>query len=125
MSDLTGKVVLITGANSGIGFTAASAFAAKGARVVFACRNIEKAEVAMGDIRKVHKDADLIFIELDIGSLKSVKEFVEKVKVQETKIDILVNNAGIGFVEERKITEDGFELTMATNHFGHFALTGQ
>ena len=123
MPDLTDQVVLVTGANSGIGFEAAKAFALKGAQTILACRNMEKAEIALNKLLNTIPNAKAEILELDLASLKSVQDFAEKIKKAYERLDILVNNAGIMMVPYG-LTEDGFERQMGTNHLGHFALTG-
>ena len=121
--DLSGKIIVITGANSGIGFHAAREFARQGAEVVFACRNQTKAEGAINQIRTEFSDAQLVFIELDLANLQSVKDFADTFNSRYNRLDILLNNAGVMMVPFGK-TEDGFENTLGTNYLGHFALTG-
>jgi NAD(P)-dependent dehydrogenase (short-subunit alcohol dehydrogenase family) len=113
--DQTGRVFVVTGANSGIGLAASKVLAHKGARVVMACRNLEKAEAArveIGDGAEVR--------ELDLGSLASVRAFASE---WEGRIDVLVNNAGVMAVPFAR-TVDGFESHWGTNFLGPFALTG-
>jgi NAD(P)-dependent dehydrogenase (short-subunit alcohol dehydrogenase family) len=117
-----GKTIFITGANTGIGFEAARVLAGRGARVLLGCRSEEKANVAMGKIREQHPDADLVWIPLDLTSLKSVAVAADEVK-KEPRLDVLVNNAGV-MIPPKTLTEDGFELQFGVNHLGHFALTG-
>jgi NAD(P)-dependent dehydrogenase (short-subunit alcohol dehydrogenase family) len=112
--DMTGKTVIVTGANSGIGRAAASALSAAGARVVLAVRNTDKGDAAasqMSGTTEVRR--------LDLASLASVKEFAAG---WEGPIDILINNAGI-MIPPKSQTADGFEMQFGTNHLGHFALT--
>ena len=113
--DQTGRVVVITGANSGIGFEAAKALSRKGAHVVMACRNLAKAEAAraeVGGTAEVH--------ELDVSDLSSVRAFAGGL---DGRIDVLINNAGIMAVPLTR-TAEGFESQLATNFLGHYALTG-
>jgi NAD(P)-dependent dehydrogenase (short-subunit alcohol dehydrogenase family) len=117
-----GKTIFITGANTGIGFEAARVLAGRGARVLLGCRSEEKANVAMGKIREQHPDADLVWIPLDLTSLKSVAVAADEVK-KEPRLDVLVNNAGV-MIPPKTLTEDGFELQFGVNHLRHFALTG-
>lgn len=123
ISDQQNKLVLVTGANSGIGLETARELAGKGATVVMACRNLEKAEISAKDIMRSHVKARLDIRELDLTSLASVRAFAEKFKSDYHKLDILINNAGV-MVPPFSTTEDGFELQFACNHLGHFALTG-
>ena len=122
--DQTGRVVIITGANSGIGFEAAKVLASKGADVVLAVRNQEKGNQSRADILKEHAQAKVTVSLLDLSSLKSVKLFSDTFSKTQTRLDVLINNAGIMIPPYGK-TEAGFESQMGTNHFGHFALTAQ
>ena len=124
MPDQSGKIVIVTGANSGTGFEAIKAFARKGAHVVMACRNLEKAEKAKSKIINEIPSASLEIIELDLSDLSKVRSFVVSFRNSHDSLDILCNNAGIMIVPKRIETVDGFELQLASNHFGHFALTG-
>lgn len=121
--DLTGKVIIVTGANSGIGFEAAKEFTANGARTILACRSIEKAAAALAYIQAEVPDAAVEIMKLDLASLDSVRQFAADFKEKYDRLDILVNNAGIMMVPYGT-TEDGFERQFGTNHLGHFALTG-
>ena len=123
MPDLTGKVIVVTGANSGIGFEAAKAFARKGAQVVLACRNLEKGQAALAAIQAEVPDAQAEIMLLDLASLASVQQFANALQAEHDRLDVLVNNAGIMMVPYGA-TEDGFERQLGTNHLGHFALTG-
>jgi protochlorophyllide reductase len=123
MPDQSGKVVLITGANSGIGYESAIAFARKGARVIMACRSLEKGEQARQDLLKLVPGAQVDLVALDLGSLQSVKTLAENFNGCYDRLDILMNNAGIMIPPYGK-TVDGFETQFGTNHLGHFALTG-
>jgi len=118
-----GKVVIVTGSSSGIGFEAARELAKKDATVIIAVRNIEKGNNAANKIRHEHKNADVHVLEIDLASLDSVKLFVKTFKEKFNKLDLLINNAGVMIPPYSK-TEDGFELQFGTNHLGHFALTG-
>ena len=122
--DQTGRVAVITGANTGIGFETAAALAAKNAQVVLACRNQQKAEDAIERIRARTPDAELRFIPFDLASLASVKDFAETLRSDSDRLDLLINNAGL-MVPPLGHTEDGFELQFGCNHLGHFALTGR
>jgi NAD(P)-dependent dehydrogenase (short-subunit alcohol dehydrogenase family) len=121
--DLSGKKIIVTGANSGIGYEAAKAFARKGAEVIFASRNRDKAQQAIDKIITELPAVRLRLIELNLASLESVNIFVETYQDSYDRLDVLLNNAGIMMVPFSK-TEDGFENTLGTNHLGHFALTG-
>jgi NAD(P)-dependent dehydrogenase (short-subunit alcohol dehydrogenase family) len=122
MPSLAGKIVVITGANSGIGFEAAKTFAAHQAKVFLACRNALKLEQALDQIKKINPSADIHGVLLDLSDLKSIEQAVNSLKSQLTHIDMLCNNAGV-MAPPYLLTQDGFELQIGTNHFGHFALT--
>ena len=121
--DQSGRTAVVTGANSGIGFETARALAARGARVVLACRSEEKGRDASLRLRAAVPDADARFEPLDLGALESVRRFAEKLAAEERRLDLLVNNAGVMMPPYGK-TADGFETQLGTNHLGHFALTG-
>lgn len=123
MPNLSAKNVVVTGANSGVGFEAARAFANKGAHVVFACRNREKAEKAVAAVLKQKPEASVEIIILDLADLASVHDFARQYSTRHQRLDILVNNAGLMAIPYRE-TADGFEMQFGTNHLGHFALTG-
>ena len=123
MPDLTGKVIIVTGANSGIGYEAAKEFARKGAQTILACRSMDKAQAALAELQAEVPQAQAEIMELDLASLASVRAFAEAFKAKYDKLDVLVNNAGIMMVPYGR-TEDGFERQLGTNHLGHFALTG-
>ncbi|GEP08228.1 oxidoreductase [Methylobacterium gnaphalii] len=119
-----GRLAIVTGATSGIGYEAALALAGAGATVVLAARDQGKAERAASAIRRVHPVADLEIARLDTASLSSVRAFAERLRGQGRPIDILLLNAGIAWLPKRQESEDGFELQLATNYLGHFALAG-
>ena len=123
MPDLTGRTIVVTGANSGLGYEGARAFAAKGARVVMACRSAEKAGAACDRIRAESRAAKIEVKSLDLASLESVRRFAEEVNRTCERIDVLCNNAGVMAIPRRE-TAEGFEMQLGTNHFGHFALSG-
>ena len=120
--DQSGRCIIVTGANTGIGFEAAKTLAAKGARVLLACRSKDKAEVAKRQIREAHPGADVAFLPLDQADLASVRRAAEQA-AEEPRIDGLLNNAGVMFPPLTR-TEQGFELQFGGNHLGTFALTG-
>ncbi len=122
--DLNGKIMIVTGANSGLGFETTRELSKKGATVIMACRNKKKAEDARKRILEVVPFADLEIMELDVSSQKSVADFAEAYKTKYERLDALVNNAGI-MAAPYKISEDGFENHFATNYLGHFSLTGR
>ena len=122
--DQTGKVAIVTGANSGIGYETARALAAKGACVVLGCRNPLKGKEAEDRIRTAVPGADIRFEPLDLGSLLSVESFAEKFAAEEPRLDLLCNNAGV-MMPPLGHTAEGFEIQFGTNHLGHFALAGR
>ena len=121
--DLTGKVAVITGANSGLGFEAAQILAAKGAHIVLAVRDVAKGEQAAQEIKGVVPAASLEVLSLDLASLASARRFAEAFPAAYSRLDMLINNAGVMAIP-RRVTADGFEMQFGTNHVGHFALTG-
>jgi len=121
--NLNGKVVLITGANSGLGFECSKVFAQKGATVVMTARNLEKGEKAKAEVLQSAPDATVDLMQLDIGNLASIRDFVPAFKAAYDRLDILLNNAGVMAIP-RSETPDGFEMQLGVNHLGHFALTG-
>jgi protochlorophyllide reductase len=121
--DLTGKVVVITGANSGLGLESTKAIAAKGATVVMACRNLSKADKAKTEVLALHPGAKLDVMQLDNASLDSVRAFAAAFRAKYDRLDILLNNAGVMAIP-RQETADGFEMQLGVNHLAHFALTG-
>ena len=121
--DLSGKLVVITGANSGLGFGLARRLSAAGADVVMAIRNRAKGEAAIEEIRAAVPDAKLTIKSLDLSSLAAVAALGEQLNAEGRPIDILINNAGVMTPPERDTTADGFELQFGSNYLGHFALT--
>ena len=121
--DLTSKVVVVTGANSGLGFEASKTLAENGAMVVMTARNMEKGERARAEILREAPNATLDLMQLDVGDLASVRAFVDAFKERYHRLDILLNNAGVMAIP-RQLTPDGFEMQLGVNHLGHFALTG-
>ena len=123
MPDLTGRVAIVTGANRGLGSETTRALARKGALVVLACRDLERANAALERIRGDEPQAALEVLELDLASLASVRRFAESFAARYPALNILCNNAGVMALPYRQ-TADGFEMQFGTNHLGHFALTG-
>jgi len=122
--NLDGRTALVTGANGGLGLETARELARKGADVVMAARNLEKAAEAEADIRAGLPEASLEIVPLDLGSLDSVRAAAGKVLAKHDRIDIVVNNAGLMAMPERR-TEDGFEMQLGVNHLGHWVLTAR
>jgi len=120
---LDGKTVIITGANTGIGKETAIDLAQRGARVILACRNLQKAELAKGEIIRLSANDNIVVKELDLASLTSVRKFAAGILESESRLDILINNAGVAGQAEKQLTEDGLEYRMQSNYFGHFLLT--
>jgi NAD(P)-dependent dehydrogenase (short-subunit alcohol dehydrogenase family) len=123
MPDMSGKAVVVTGANTGIGFATAKAFAAKRAKVFIGCRNQGRGLEAVNAIREQHPAADVNSLSLNLASLASVREFAAQLAAHIPALHVLVNNAGV-MMTPYSLTEDGFELQFGTNVLGHFALTG-
>jgi NAD(P)-dependent dehydrogenase (short-subunit alcohol dehydrogenase family) len=121
--DLSGKLAVITGSNSGLGFGLARRLSAAGADVVMAIRNRAKGEAAIDEIRATVPDAKLTIKPLDLSSLAGVAALGEQLNADGRPIDILINNAGVMTPPKRDTTTDGFELQFGSNHLGHFALT--
>ena len=119
---LDGKTAIITGGNTGIGKETAIDLAGRNARVILACRSVEKGEKAAVEVREKSGNDDVVFRQLDLASLASVRQFAATVLEEEPRIDILVNNAGVMGCPYSK-TEDGFEMQFAVNHLAHFLLT--
>jgi NAD(P)-dependent dehydrogenase (short-subunit alcohol dehydrogenase family) len=122
--DLSGKLAVVTGANSGLGLGLATRLSAAGADVIMAIRNRAKGETAVEQIRATVPNAKLTIKSLDLSSLASVKALGEELTAEGRPIDILINNAGVMQPPNRETTADGFELQFGSNHLGHFALTG-
>src|SRR6185312_12617099 len=119
--DLTGRTVLITGANSGLGRAAALALAARGAGVILAARSLARTQPVLDEIRCAHPAAQVEFLKLDLASLPSVRDAAERVLSSGRGLDVLMNNAGVAGTAG--LTQDGFEITIGTNYIGHFYLT--
>jgi NAD(P)-dependent dehydrogenase (short-subunit alcohol dehydrogenase family) len=121
--DQAGRVAVITGANTGLGYETAAALAAKGAHVVLAVRNLDKGKDAVALISKRSPNVDVALQELDLTSLESIRAAAEQLRSDYDRIDLLINNAGVMYTPKSN-TKDGFELQFGTNHLGHFAFTG-
>lgn len=123
MGDMSERTVIVTGANSGLGYEATKSFARHGAEVVLACRSTDRGDEAAERIRQESPDASLTVLELDLADLSSVEEFATTFKDTHDDLHILCNNAGVMGIP-RSETADGFETQFGVNHLGHFALTG-
>lgn len=121
--DLSGKTIVVTGGNSGIGYEAALQFARKRADVILACRDLGKARTAAAQISSSSPSAKVEVMELDLANLASVRGFSDALHVEHQALHVLCNNAGVMAIPYRQ-TVDGFEMQFGTNHLGHFALTG-
>ncbi|TMM48884.1 oxidoreductase [Qipengyuania marisflavi] len=119
--ELSGKTAIVTGANTGIGLEIARGLSRKGARVLLACRDGDKARAAQDDLQRGHERADVGYIPLDLGNISSVREAAE-IAAREPRIDMLINNAGI-MVPPLGHATAGCEMQFAVNHLGHFALS--
>lgn len=123
ISNQKGKVVIVTGATSGIGKQAARAIALKNAKVILAVRNEDKGQKTAAEFRSENSGADVEVRELDLSRQASVRAFAQSFLKDYKQLDVLINNAGV-MMPPHTITEDGFELQFGTNHLGHFTLTG-
>ena len=121
--DQSGRTVIVTGANTGLGYETARVLAGRGAHVVIAVRDTAKGDAAANKIRSASPQAEVDVVALDLGSLASVRAAAEQLKSAHPRIDLLINNAGV-MTPPKSTTADGFELQFGTNHLGHFALTG-
>jgi NAD(P)-dependent dehydrogenase (short-subunit alcohol dehydrogenase family) len=124
MSDLSGRIAVVTGASAGLGLRIGQVLAARGAHVVLACRNLDKAGRAASQIAAKSPGAEASVVRLDLASQSSVRGAAEEIRARFPRLDLLINNAGVMDIPLQR-TEDGFELTLATNHLGPFALTGR
>ncbi len=124
MPEQSGRIAIVTGSNSGLGYETAAALAAKGAKVIMACRTLAKASPAAERIRNSVPGADIEVMQLDVANLHSVRDFATAYNERFKQLDILINNAGVMGCPTRETTVDGFEMQFGTNHLGPFALTG-
>ncbi len=122
--DQSGRIAVITGANSGLGYDTAAVLADKGAHVVLAVRNLDKGRQAADRIKAASPNAVVALQQLDLSSLDSIRTAADELRAAHPRIDLLINNAGVMYVPKRETTKDGFEMQFGTNHLGHFALTG-
>lgn len=125
MPSQEGRIFLVTGGTSGIGYESAKALAAAGAHVVIAARNSQRGEEAIANIRQETPDANVHFESFDLGDLASVRALSEQLKTSLPHLDGLINNAGIMGLPERSTSVDGYEMQFAVNYLGHFALTAE
>jgi len=121
---LAGKRAVVTGANSGLGLETAAELARAGADVVMACRDPGRASAAVAEVQRRAPGSRVEALALDLADLSSIRAFAEGYKARYASLDLLCNNAGVMHLPFQK-TRDGFEMQIGTNHFGHFALTGQ
>lgn len=119
---IDGMTVIITGANSGIGFETAVDLAKRGGKIYIACRDKRRAEDALMKIIELSGSDNVYFIQLDLASMQSIRDFSQKFHAKENQLHILINNAGV-MACPQSYTEDGFEMHMGVNHLGHFLLT--
>ena len=119
----SGRTALVTGASAGLGLETAKVLAARGATVVLACRDLAKAERAAARLRAEARRESVRVVRVDLASLASVRQAANEIRSTYPHLDLLINNAGVMQVPDQR-TEDGFELTLATNHLGHFVFTG-
>ena len=123
VGDQTGRVAIVTGSNTGLGYDTALVLASRGAQVVLAVRNAEKGKAAAAKLVGQVPRANVTVQSLDAGSLQSARTAAEEIKTAHPRIDLLINNAGVMY-PPKQLTADGFELQFGTNHLGAFALTG-
>jgi len=121
--DLTDKIIVITGGHSGIGYETSKGLAKKGATIIIASRDVQRGQEAAEKLKTETRNTKISVIPLDLASLASVRNFAAEFKRKNIPIDVLINNAGVWMGNDRKVTEDGFEMTFGVNHLGHFLLT--
>ncbi len=119
---IDGKTVILTGGNTGIGKATAILLAERGGRIILACRNADKGNAAVAEIKKKTGNNKIFFKTLDLASTTSIRKFAEDILKTEDRIDMLLLNAGV-MIPPYQETEDGFELQFGVNHLGHFLLT--
>ncbi len=122
--DQSGRVAIVTGANSGLGLATSRQLARAGARVVMACRDRDRGEAALAAVLSSTPEGEVELCSLDLASLTSVEDLATGLLAEHPAIDLVINNAGV-MATPRRLTEDGFELQFGVNHLGHFALTGR
>ncbi|GAF66625.1 SDR family oxidoreductase [Alkalihalobacillus trypoxylicola] len=116
------KVIIITGANSGMGLATTISLAKKGATIIMACRSIERGKEALDQVKKESGSDSIIMLPCDLSSMESIRLFTQEVKEKYPSIDILINNAGVVTIK-KEMTDDQFEMMLGVNHLGHFLLT--
>lgn len=119
---IPGRTVIVTGANSGIGKETAKELAKRGGKIILACRDLEKCEKVRSEIIESTFNKNVFCRHLDLGSLKSIREFAKLTNETDARLDILINNAGV-MMRDKQITEDGFETNLGVNYLGPFLLT--
>lgn len=124
MNDMTGKIVMITGANSGMGLATTVELAKSGAHVIMACRSQSRGEAALRQAQQESGSSNIELMTLDLGSFDSIRAFASEFKAKYDRLDVLVNNAGVVTIK-RELTQDGYEAMMGVNHLGHFLLTNE
>lgn len=122
MTRIDGRVVIVTGANSGIGKETAVDLARRGGKIYLACRDIKRGEDALKEIKERSESQNVHLIQLDLSSMESIRQFSKKYHELETQLHVLINNAGVMAIP-RATTKDGFEMQIGTNLMGHFLLT--
>lgn len=123
MPDQSGKIAIVTGANSGLGYETVRGLARKNAQIIMACRNQEKGQAALAAVQKEFPTASVVLMPLNLSDLASVRAFAEAFNANYEQLHLLINNAGVMALPYQQ-TADGFEMQFGTNHLGHFALTG-
>ncbi|WP_286860257.1 MULTISPECIES: oxidoreductase [Sphingobacterium] len=119
-----GKIILITGANSGLGLQASTVLSSKGAQVIMTARNLKSGNEAISMIKKKNANARLDLMQLDLSDFASIHQFSHEFHKKYKQLDVLINNAGVMFPAKRELTKQKFEVQFGTNHLGHFLLTG-
>lgn len=122
MTRIDGKVVIVTGANSGIGKETAIDLARRGGKIYIACRDMKRGEDALKEIKERSESQNVYLLQLDLSSMESIRQFSKKFHELEAQLHVLINNAGVMAIP-RATTKDGFEMQIGTNHMGHFLLT--
>ena len=122
-TEQSGRIFIVTGANTGLGYETTLALAQQGAHVIMACRNLSKAQAAKQSIEQAVPGAQLEVMQIDLSKLKSVRQFAQAFRSKYNRLDVLINNAGV-MMPPYTQTEDGFELQFGANYLGHFLLTG-